>query len=417
MSNPWIQTRSGKAVDLLNPIYSDHEALLEDIAWSLSHICRFNGHSAQHYSVAEHSVLIADCLLEKTGSKRLALAGLMHDCAEYATGDISSPMQLALERLVPGFKEGFKGLTRRHEDDILRCLGLDKLCIPGDEYPGLNLHHGDVRATDLRILVDERAVLFDAPPQPWTSIEGLQPLSVSLQGWSPERARWEWLDRFEKLTGSVVAKGPKPAPPRKDLARLQDRIRTALGISVSGILRAIEELKATNQELKAHLEEARAYRDNAVDHASKLLDERTQQGQNTREALTFAEAALNRAKAKLAVAEAEVFTLREQLAYTKAQRDGLMAGAERFQPTFAEAQRADRVVRDLDTMSDLILQMKEAVDFDPNDERSLIEQAPDVVRETLNELRKVTSDADRATIADLTSRLDELRRVVGVTRG
>ena len=56
MSKAWVQTRTGLAFDLLEPTPDMVEAM--DIAWSLSLINRFNGHSRYPYSVAQHCVLL-----------------------------------------------------------------------------------------------------------------------------------------------------------------------------------------------------------------------------------------------------------------------------------------------------------------------------------------------------------------------
>ncbi len=53
----WIQTFTGKKFFPLTP---DPELIcIEDIAHSLSMQCRYNGHSKQFYSVAQHSVILS----------------------------------------------------------------------------------------------------------------------------------------------------------------------------------------------------------------------------------------------------------------------------------------------------------------------------------------------------------------------
>ncbi len=86
MKNTWIQTYSGKRVDLVNPSIDDID--IEDIAYSLSFKCRFGGHTKFFYSVAEHSIYVS-ALLEK----RLALAGLLHDASEAYLVDMSRPLK------------------------------------------------------------------------------------------------------------------------------------------------------------------------------------------------------------------------------------------------------------------------------------------------------------------------------------
>jgi hypothetical protein len=48
-----------------------------------------------------------------------------------------------------------------------------------------------VREYDLRILLDERAVLLEGRPRAW-DVERMAPLGVVVEGWAPDRAEYEW---------------------------------------------------------------------------------------------------------------------------------------------------------------------------------------------------------------------------------
>ena len=89
MIQPIITTRSGRRVDLTNPRPDD--ICIYDIAWALSHICRWTGHVASFYSVAEHSVLVSERV-----PVAYARAALMHDAAEAYIGDVSAPLKSVL---------------------------------------------------------------------------------------------------------------------------------------------------------------------------------------------------------------------------------------------------------------------------------------------------------------------------------
>jgi hypothetical protein len=95
-----IETVTGKFVDIENPNRDD--ITLVDIAWALSRISRFAGHTITPipYTVAQHSVLVARMCYEETDSSAVALFGLLHDAAEIYTGDIPSPV-----KRIPGLKE------------------------------------------------------------------------------------------------------------------------------------------------------------------------------------------------------------------------------------------------------------------------------------------------------------------------
>lgn len=90
---PTIETVSGKFVNVLTP--NPDDLLIEDIAWSISRISRFAGHTIplQPYTVGQHSIFVADMIWQETRDIKLALYGLLHDAAEAFIGDIPSPVK------------------------------------------------------------------------------------------------------------------------------------------------------------------------------------------------------------------------------------------------------------------------------------------------------------------------------------
>lgn len=91
MNNTNLALPSGNAIDLINP--SSYEFSVDELDELLSGIKRFSG---KGISVAEHCVMVADTLYDLTKNPHIALLGLLHDCAEAYTGDISTPMKNAL---------------------------------------------------------------------------------------------------------------------------------------------------------------------------------------------------------------------------------------------------------------------------------------------------------------------------------
>lgn len=89
MSFTYTQTYSGKMFDILNPKAED--ICFEDIAQSLSKICRFKGHTEFNYTVAQHSRLVASVVSRQTKDPRVRWAALMHDAHEAYVGDIPGP--------------------------------------------------------------------------------------------------------------------------------------------------------------------------------------------------------------------------------------------------------------------------------------------------------------------------------------
>ncbi|MEL5850000.1 MAG: hypothetical protein U7M05_11660, partial [Candidatus Igneacidithiobacillus chanchocoensis] len=61
--SPHMMTASGR--DFLPSKMKPEDVRIEDIAHALSHICRFGGHTRKHYSVAQHSLLVARILEAK----------------------------------------------------------------------------------------------------------------------------------------------------------------------------------------------------------------------------------------------------------------------------------------------------------------------------------------------------------------
>ena len=95
----WIQTVSGKRVDLLSP--SSEEIDILDIAHALSLSCRFNGQCRLFYSVAEHCVRVSNLVRPS-----IILHALLHDAAEAYLPVCPRPIKGALG----GFKEIERGL-------------------------------------------------------------------------------------------------------------------------------------------------------------------------------------------------------------------------------------------------------------------------------------------------------------------
>lgn len=82
----WIQTFSGVKFNVFDPKPKDIRII--DIAHALSNQCRFSGHVKRFYSVAEHSINVADCV-----PSLYKLKALLHDATEAYLVDIPSPIK------------------------------------------------------------------------------------------------------------------------------------------------------------------------------------------------------------------------------------------------------------------------------------------------------------------------------------
>lgn len=92
---PAIQTYTGGFFYLLDP--RPDEVELADIFHALGHLPRFTGHTFRPYSVAQHSLHVANLAAEVNArDPRFLLAALLHDAHEAYLGDIATPIARAL---------------------------------------------------------------------------------------------------------------------------------------------------------------------------------------------------------------------------------------------------------------------------------------------------------------------------------
>lgn len=136
----WMQTHSGVQFWPLDP--RPDEVRLEDIAWSLSNQCRYAGHCAFFYSVAQHSVMVAEMV-----PPELAKVALLHDAAEAYLVDLPRPVK----RMMPDY--------RAAEDVVWRAIAA-RFGLPID-IPAA------VKAADEDALATEAPVLMPNAPVDW----------------------------------------------------------------------------------------------------------------------------------------------------------------------------------------------------------------------------------------------------------
>lgn len=87
----YITTITGKHFDPIEP----ERSLIDiyDIAHSLSHVCRANGHMKHFYSVAQHSMACAREAVERGYDKAVVLGCLLHDGSEAYMSDVIRPLK------------------------------------------------------------------------------------------------------------------------------------------------------------------------------------------------------------------------------------------------------------------------------------------------------------------------------------
>lgn len=88
-----IRTIGGRYLDAMNP--KPGQISIGDIAFGLSRVCRFAGHTRKFYSVAQHSCDVCDMVPDS-----LKLQALLHDASEAYIGDLPSP----IKQLLPDYQ-------------------------------------------------------------------------------------------------------------------------------------------------------------------------------------------------------------------------------------------------------------------------------------------------------------------------
>lgn len=169
----WVQSYSGKKIDLLNPKAGMID--IEDIAHALAHVCRFAGNSRLFYSVAEHSVRVGSI------SGQFALEGLLHDAAEAYLGDIPAP--------VKQFCKDYRVLEERLMEAVAERFGL--------AYPIPRI----VTVADQQVLLTEKEALMAPEPAPW-EIQVATKANVQIACLKPKDAKELFLEYFQRYAAA-----------------------------------------------------------------------------------------------------------------------------------------------------------------------------------------------------------------------
>lgn len=182
----WSLLATGKIVDFHDPQPDTID--IYNLIYAISQTNRYVGNTIGFYSNAEHSVLIAQKLLQDGFPPLVALGGLMHDLSEGVIGDISYPMQQYLFGEAPEAKVAYKRLQRKIDEIICAQVGVS---------PAETIYHPKVKEYDLRICLDERKVFLGGNNTPWDlDLAGYSPLGIThfYRCWPPDAAtmflRW-----------------------------------------------------------------------------------------------------------------------------------------------------------------------------------------------------------------------------------
>ena len=119
-----VRTAWGREVDLVEP---DPATIhIDDIAHHLARINRFSGATRETWSVAAHSLLVAELMGREGCTPVDCLYGLLHDAHEYVVGDIVSPVSGAVQDDLNLSYEPFELVKDRLDRAIWIALDLDR---------------------------------------------------------------------------------------------------------------------------------------------------------------------------------------------------------------------------------------------------------------------------------------------------
>lgn len=170
----WIMTNSGRHFDFAQPDPSQID--IWDIALGLSRLPRFGGQTRVAYSVAQHSVLVADIV-----PGEFALEALLHDAAEAYCQDLSIP----LKNLLPDYCA--------MEANVLAVI-MQRFGVRSSIRSRLAVWKADtaVLVTEIRDLM---------PGDFGDYLQGVVPIEQTIVAMSETESRAAFLQRFEAYGG------------------------------------------------------------------------------------------------------------------------------------------------------------------------------------------------------------------------
>lgn len=171
-NNPHNRTFRDRKFHFFN--FGTDDIDIEEIAHSLSNLCRYGGHCKQFYSVAEHSI---QCY-RRSPNESLQLWCLLHDAAEAYIGDITGPLKSLL--IIRSPENNQCETISGYEKSILRIIAI-KFNLP---WPIPK----EVYDIDRELLYEEMEALWNK-----------ENVTITM---SPEEAEQTFLALFKLLDGN-----------------------------------------------------------------------------------------------------------------------------------------------------------------------------------------------------------------------
>ncbi len=172
-----FNSASNIKVSLHNP--TEEMINIDDIASSLSKICRFGGNIPEFYSVAQHTLLVVEL-----APQMLKKAAMLHDAPEAYLGDVIKPLKHLIKDLYTPLEDKFERLIFKKYGVSPHDMGLIKQY----DMQALTIEHEYLRGIDKTKFEEYSKKLCNG--------------ATSEMCWNPFYAKRMFLKEFERLFGS-----------------------------------------------------------------------------------------------------------------------------------------------------------------------------------------------------------------------
>lgn len=189
----FLETATGVLVDVEHP--TENMINIQDIAWSLSRIPRFAGHTITTvpYSVAQHSVMVMRDVRDTNDdwTHELLLQALLHDAAEAYIGDIPSPIK-KLPSIHPQIK--------KIEDQLMLCIYCAFNLSPVSKTHEHIIKNSDLRARAIEAhnFMVSRGKFWNLPDIDLLKLQGFEPPMTAQDAYKL------FMNEFEDLAKNVL---------------------------------------------------------------------------------------------------------------------------------------------------------------------------------------------------------------------
>lgn len=210
-----LETVTGKMVDIIDPLPEQID--INDIAWGLSRIPRFAGHTitAVPYNVAQHSLLVEEIVsnllkyiddaaddsvqeaiatwsgeaIEQSfelAASRLSLKALLHDSAEVYIGDVPSPVKKH-----PSINSAIKEI----EGKLMSCIFKKYNLCEMTSAEKVIIHYADLvaRAIEAHAFMHSRGSDWGLPSVSLIRLQKFEPPMTSVVSYE------KFLEKFNEL--------------------------------------------------------------------------------------------------------------------------------------------------------------------------------------------------------------------------